>query len=954
MADKPVSKLPTEVELVFEVMPCLSMRETYDSAAERHPCAYFSEWGYYHSYDYAKAGPPDRPMINLDVVYAGKRQVVPELLSGCRKAPILCVGINPNLPGWPESTRDAIHPYFEDVLQYAHYFRYRTREKLRIPRSDYKRLLGDATDDPSSPRPLTEPGDDIPVQPSRVLMYVQYQRLLDGLAERMGWSDHKLAVGEDISYANMVACPSAHWVVKPDSDNPEMPVMGKERAAGIVSECFVERRYFLRQLTQSVPPVILVFSQTTAREFISALSHRFSKGEPKPDERLADLFKREIRLSYGQLSNGTELDARVIFMPHASSNPAQFAKMLGPSIDILEEELSRGNLVYKKTTGHLRRGRGACVFCTNSLYTIGPCDYEKELRPIAPAPVAPLAGPPATTGQRAVPDPLVDKVEQLSLLNQLMGRPASGVPKGADRPRRAAAPPPLILRGKVVPMVGAPIADGAVYIRASRIVAVGRADHDVPQGFSQATTVVTDGVIYPGLLDLHNHLPYNILPLWHTPRAFGNRNDWLDLPEYSQNVGEPMKAVTEAGQSYRKAIIRYIETKALLSGVTSIQGLRSTFGALNGLYRGIVRNFEAPDDPALGPAARTQLGDISESTVNALKEKLDSGRATFWHLAEGIDADAREQFTLADSNLLLRPNLIGIHSLGLRAADHRRMKTKKSWVAWSPLSNLLLYGKTINPQILAEKKLFFTLGCDWTPSGSRNMLMELKVAWLCSQQVSPASSRLSFEDLAKAVTVRAATATGWITQVGTVEPDKLADLLVLDNVHPDPYENLVRATERDVRLVLVGGVARYGNSQLMRQATRRSDDGLEELLVGGIQKRLHLEQQESPLTGVTFADARDQLRAGLADLVALRRRHNTFEPLNGEPRLEIELEMQPLPPSAGGPMLAGPRFEPLRTMALDGPTAIDDHGFFDSLSKVEHLPDYIKGEKGLRRFYPPH
>ena len=54
-----------------------------------------------------------------------------------------------------------------------------------------------------------------------------------------------------------------------------MPVMGAERAQGIVHECFNKRRYFLRQLTQSLPCVILVFSATTADPFITALRNRF-------------------------------------------------------------------------------------------------------------------------------------------------------------------------------------------------------------------------------------------------------------------------------------------------------------------------------------------------------------------------------------------------------------------------------------------------------------------------------------------------------------------------------------------------------------------------------------------------------------------------------------------------------------------------------------------------------
>ena len=308
------SKLPIEVELVVEVMPCQAMRRSYDSSPAPHPCAYFAEWGSYHSYDYRESGPPEQPSTALPAVYAGKRPLVPELLSGCRKAPIVCVGINPNLPGWTSTSRNAIHPYFDDMLQYAHYFRYRTRDKRQIPESVYEARLGTRQDSPTSAQPLEPEGDDIPVEPAPVLMYEQYQTLLDGLAERKNWPGHKLSVGEDIAYANMVACPSTRWVVTPNTDDPDMPVMGQARAKGIVGECFVKRRYFLRQLVQSLPAVIIVFSQTTAREFIAALRSRFSRGNPQPGESLEQLFQREIRLRYGTLGDGTELDARVIFI----------------------------------------------------------------------------------------------------------------------------------------------------------------------------------------------------------------------------------------------------------------------------------------------------------------------------------------------------------------------------------------------------------------------------------------------------------------------------------------------------------------------------------------------------------------------------------------------------------------------------------------------------------------
>ena len=61
------------------------------------------------------------------------------------------------------TSRNAIHPYFDDMLQYAHYFRYRTRDKRQIPESVYEARLGTRQDSPTSAQPLEPEGDDITV-----------------------------------------------------------------------------------------------------------------------------------------------------------------------------------------------------------------------------------------------------------------------------------------------------------------------------------------------------------------------------------------------------------------------------------------------------------------------------------------------------------------------------------------------------------------------------------------------------------------------------------------------------------------------------------------------------------------------------------------------------------------------------------------------------------------------
>ncbi|NRD52222.1 hypothetical protein HRD49_04220 [Corallococcus exiguus] len=390
------SNLPIEVELIYELMPCNAMRSAQEPLRPPHPCAYFRQWGSYHSYDYVEDSPPPEPGIVHPAKYVGRAPLVPEALSGCRKAPIMAVGINPNLPAWWSAKRQSLYPLFDDYQQYAHYFRYRAVDKLEVPRADYERFGGGAQDTPYSDFELQVPADEtgarrVPLKLQPQKMYETYQGLLDSVAEEMGWRGHKLRVGEDLSYGNMVACPSAKWTTRASPEDPTLPPMTVAQRDGIVSECFRERRYFLRQLFQSLPSVLLCFSQSTANALISELKSLFVKGNPQPGEPLESLMSREIRLTFGAAPDGSELGARVIFAPHITGDSDDFEKSRARVIEQLLEEARAGRLAMNSQTGHLRRPKGACVLCT--LMRIGPCDYERELQPLSPQPALTAASP---------------------------------------------------------------------------------------------------------------------------------------------------------------------------------------------------------------------------------------------------------------------------------------------------------------------------------------------------------------------------------------------------------------------------------------------------------------------------------------------------------------------------------------------------------------------------------
>jgi 5-methylthioadenosine/S-adenosylhomocysteine deaminase len=73
-------------------------------------------------------------------------------------------------------------------------------------------------------------------------------------------------------------------------------------------------------------------------------------------------------------------------------------------------------------------------------------------------------------------------------------------------------------------------------------------------------------------------------------------------------------------------------------------------------------------------------------------------------------------------------------------------------------------------------------------------------------------------DLVRAVTTDAAAVVGWAEHLGQIRSGMMADLLVIAGTSAaDPYTHLIAATEPAVRLVIVHGLARYGDPALVKK-----------------------------------------------------------------------------------------------------------------------------------------
>ena len=412
--------------------------------------------------------------------------------------------------------------------------------------------------------------------------------------------------------------------------------------------------------------------------------------------------------------------------------------------------------------------------------------------------------------------------------------------------------------------------DAAVYISGDTIERIQPASKPAPAGYEKARRVRTDGFIYPGLIDLHSHLAYNFLPLWSAPRdePYDNRYTWANPnTTYGRDVGRPAEAM---GIAAAAAALRYAEVKAVVGGVTAIQGSPPTTRPFPGW---MVRNIEKEAFPTQ-QAKKAIFQSVIPKTPATLKVEaghMKGGSSFIYHLAEGTSDKMRAEYDFLAKNGCAQQGLIGIHCTALAPADYVAWQKKakgEGTVVWSPFSNIWLYGDTTDV-VSARRHMRVCLGSDWSPSGTRNLLGELKVAALWNRErLGGALSALELCEMATREPGLALEAP-WGQVVGRLEEGALADIAVMSRVVADPYRSLLRANERHVRLVIVGGEPAYGVGSLMRSAGIAG----EEIRVAGLARRVRtkLPADRQPADPDLKAAANLSWKAGMARMEAVRK-----------------------------------------------------------------------------------
>lgn len=413
----------------------------------------------------------------------------------------------------------------------------------------------------------------------------------------------------------------------------------------------------------------------------------------------------------------------------------------------------------------------------------------------------------------------------------------------------------IVLRGTII-LPNSVIKHGYVAIVDGRIASIS----DKPPTLANAVTVNTNGIILPGLVDVHNHVPYNVFPRWIPGRVFTNRNQWRTDPEVIAKIEAPMDQLES---SYSCDMNHWGELRGLVGGTTSmmvtqpqpcISGLVRNLDFNSGFYgtteldrEHIFNVLDLP--PANNPAARAAfVGAARFFIANPFYEAL------FIHLAEGTDAAAYEEFTFMQSQSLVNAKGVVIHGIPLTAADFQSMGRNGTALVWSPRSNLELYGTTTNIQAALDAGVEIALAPDWAVTGSSNMLNELKVADQWNRE--RLGGRLTDKQLVDMVTSAPAHIAGVDDQVGSITVGLRADLLVINGDHNKPYRAVIDGTAADVDIVFINGVPLYGDRKFMKHFWDNSE--LEEIRLPGAIKTL-----ATPAANLVVANIESRLNLAL-------------------------------------------------------------------------------------------
>ncbi len=334
-----------------------------------------------------------------------------------------------------------------------------------------------------------------------------------------------------------------------------------------------------------------------------------------------------------------------------------------------------------------------------------------------------------------------------------------------------------------ITLINAQLSDGgitSIRIAGPRIDALGAAPHP-----GDLIVDVEGDRVLPGLINAHDHLQLNTLTRPEFEKHYRHVREWIsDVNAYRRSDPKFQAAIAVA----RDERLLIGGVKNLLSGVTTVAHHDPFYPFLSSLFfpTSVVRDY----------------GWSHSLYVDGEEEVRSSYHATpaDWpwiiHAGEGLDDEAGREFERLDALGCLGSNTLLVHGIALNHAQRLRLNLAAAGLIWCPSSNLHLFGRTADVAELVGLGRI-ALGTDSRLSGAGDLLDELRLA-----NDLGVVDECSLESLVTTASARLLR----LHDRGMLRAGARADILLLP-----ARTRLAEASRADVRVVLIDGIARYGD-----------------------------------------------------------------------------------------------------------------------------------------------
>lgn len=394
---------------------------------------------------------------------------------------------------------------------------------------------------------------------------------------------------------------------------------------------------------------------------------------------------------------------------------------------------------------------------------------------------------------------------------------------------------------------------GYVYIEGERIQEVGewRPDERLERLLRECSySYNAEGMaIIPGIVNAHTHLFQTYMR---------GVSDHLPLAEWLRELIWPLSLAMEPEDFYLAALIGCIEN--LKSGATSLMdhhyihtSLDNTSGVLRAMVDSGIRGCLARGGSDLSGEPRfreteeqmfahtDRLLDHWEGTSGrigialgplnlygcsrpfleqAARYSQDRGLISHVHVAEtrGQIENTKERFGLRNLELLNEVGLLGektqvVHGIWLDDGELEAIREKRASVVHCPVSNMYLASGVAQVPKMLGMGINVALGTDGPGSNNCQDNLEVLKFTACLHKVNELDSTLlPAMDVLRMATMGGAKAMHRESELGSLEPGKLADVVVVDLLKPhiSPVHRassalVYNANGNDVEMVMVGG-----------------------------------------------------------------------------------------------------------------------------------------------------